>query len=291
MLETDENVAAGTTPSYDGEAPTKAEDETNTYTFAAWDDGTTTYLLGVDNLPAVTGDVTYTAVFTAETKVPSGLTFDADGEIRYYVDGVPQYQGLVKDNEGNYYYINSTKKAVKNCEYSISEAKANGLKPAGKYSFGADGKMIIKSLLTFDDDGEIRYYIDSVPQYQGLVKDTDGSYYYINSTKKAVKNCEYSISEAKANGLKPAGKYTFGADGKMIIKSMLTFDADGEIRYYVDSVPQYQGLVQDTDGSYYYINSTKKAVKNCIYGISEAKSNGLLPAGKYKFGADGKMVN
>ena len=45
-----------------------------------------------------------------------------------------------------------------------------------------------------------------------------------------------------------------------------------------------------TAGDYYYINSSKKAVKNCTYGISEAKANGLMPAGKYQFCADGKMI-
>ena len=63
-------VQYGATPSYDGETPTKPEDENNTYTFAAWDDGKITYVLGVDDLPPVTGDVTYTAVFTAEPKAP-----------------------------------------------------------------------------------------------------------------------------------------------------------------------------------------------------------------------------
>ena len=38
-LEKDENVAAGATPSYDGETPTKPEDANNTYTFAGWSPG------------------------------------------------------------------------------------------------------------------------------------------------------------------------------------------------------------------------------------------------------------
>ena len=246
-------------------------------------------------------------------------------------NGVAVYKGLCQDSEGNYYYMNSRYLAVKNCSYSISEAKANGLLPAGKYQFGADGKMInvpteepdteapdtpvepepVKNGLVIDADGEIRYYVDGVATYAGLVQDAEGNYYYINSGKKAVKNSTYGISEARANGLLPAGTYEFGADGKMInvpteepdvpvdpdtpvepepVKNGLVIDADGEIRYYVDGVATYAGLVQDAEGNYYYINSGKKAVKNCTYGISEARANGLLPAGKYQFGADGKMI-
>lgn len=66
-LEKDENVTEGDTPSYDGATPTKAEDETNTYTFSGWSDGTNTYGVS-DSLPAVSADVTYTATFEATAK-------------------------------------------------------------------------------------------------------------------------------------------------------------------------------------------------------------------------------
>ena len=58
------------------------------------------------------------------------------------MNGVATYAGLVKDADGNYYYINSFKKAVKDCTYTIGAAKTNGLLPAGTYHFGPDGKMI-----------------------------------------------------------------------------------------------------------------------------------------------------
>ncbi len=81
VLETDTDVAEGTTPTYNGEPPTKPDDEQNTYTFAAWDNGTTTYVLGVDDLPPVTGDVTYTAVFTATPKLFTGHSVTLGGDI------------------------------------------------------------------------------------------------------------------------------------------------------------------------------------------------------------------
>ena len=63
-LETDTRVASGAAPSYDGATPTKTADNEYAYIFAGWTDGTTTYGLN-DALPAVTGNVTYTATFEA----------------------------------------------------------------------------------------------------------------------------------------------------------------------------------------------------------------------------------
>ena len=68
-LEVDEAVTAGTIPSYDGAAPTKADDDNYTYTFAGWatapnqETGTP-----ADQLPAVTANVTYYAAFGKEEK-------------------------------------------------------------------------------------------------------------------------------------------------------------------------------------------------------------------------------
>ena len=247
--------------------------------------------------------------------IKQGLIKDADGAIRYYVDGVATYAGLVQDAEGNYYYINSSLKAVTGRTYTIGSARTNGLLPAGTYEFGADGKMInvpseepevpevpeVKNGLVKDTDGAIRYYVDGVATYAGLVQDAEGNYYYINSSLKAVTGRSYTIGAAKTNGLLPAGRYEFDADGKMInvpseepevpeVKNGLVKDADGAIRYYVDGVATYAGLVQDAEGNYYYINSSLKAVTGRSYTIGAAKTNGLLPAGRYEFDADGKLI-
>ena len=58
VLETDTGVVHGTTPTYNGATPQKAEDENFTYTFNGWSPA----------LEAVTGDVEYTAQFTAVSK-------------------------------------------------------------------------------------------------------------------------------------------------------------------------------------------------------------------------------
>ncbi|MBR3415221.1 MAG: InlB B-repeat-containing protein, partial [Clostridia bacterium] len=76
VLETDEKVKYGTTPSYDGAVPTKESTAEYSYTFSGWSDGTNTY--GVDDtLPGVTDDVTYTAQFTP-TKRTYTITWNND---------------------------------------------------------------------------------------------------------------------------------------------------------------------------------------------------------------------
>ncbi len=71
VLETDTNVAAGTTPSYDGATPTKASTTGYNYTFAGWTPAITT----------VTGDVEYTATFTAVPKTYTVTWKNYDGTV------------------------------------------------------------------------------------------------------------------------------------------------------------------------------------------------------------------
>ena len=79
VLEIDENVNEGAVPSYDGETPTKPDDDVNTYEFAGWDPA----------VSVVTGNSTYTAQFTEVQKslsvlVGHSISLDGDIGVNFY---------------------------------------------------------------------------------------------------------------------------------------------------------------------------------------------------------------
>ena len=209
-----------------------------------------------------------------------GLHEDLNGNLCYYVDYVKNYAGLV-EVDGSYYYIASDLKAVKNCTYYVT--KTNDLKPAGYYTFDADGKMVIKSGLV-EENGDLYYYVDGAKTAAGLIK-WDGNYYYIASNLKAVKGARHYIFADKANGLKAAGWYWFNADGTMFLEGIR--EENGTKYYYKDGVKNYAGLIE-ISGEYCYVKSDCSVVCDRSYYVT--KSNGLMPSATYTFDADGKMV-
>ncbi|MBQ4155625.1 MAG: hypothetical protein IJD90_02335, partial [Clostridia bacterium] len=130
------------------------------------------------------------------------------------------------------------------------------------------------------------YGIGGKPQ-TGLFK-VDGYYYYFNIQYKAVKNCKYNVSAR--NGLTeiPYGVYEFDADGKLVHKKGI-FTIGENMYYYENSAKCAAGLIK-VDGDYYYAKDGGLVVKGGTYTVDKTSCD--LPAGeKYKFGADGKMLD
>ena len=231
--------------------------------------------------------------------------FYLNGNTYYTINGMV-CNGLYLADDGYYYYFGSVDyTAVKNTRHWVSYPNDTGFAPAF-YSFDEDGRMIIDTPDPSKDgivneDGELYYYVNGVRFYAGLIQ-IDGDYYYVNSSCKVVTNQRYWVS--KTNDLLPAGFYNFDVDGKMTDAPIPTPDPDpdpnpdpevkngivsedGELYYYVNGVKTYAGLIQ-IDGDYYYVNSYCKVITSQRYWVS--KTNNLLPATFYTFGADGKMV-
>jgi hypothetical protein len=204
---------------------------------------------------------------------------------------------------------------VKNTAYTFDSFKANGLLPYGTYTFDGEGR--ISELPTeLDDtegymdglvrlpDGQIRYMEGGVPIHAGVVQDAEGAYYYLNSTLQSVQDETYAIGLLYNNGILAAGEYTMDADGVItdLPEVLDTSDpsdlgnglmrlSDGSVVFYVDGVPVHKGLVQDSQGRYYYINGTLKGVSGTQYTVWPQYGNGLLEEPQtFVFNALGQMV-
>ncbi len=101
----EETCSYGDTPSHT--VPEKEETETTIYRFLGWDDGTNTY--APEELPAVTGDVTYTAKIEEAERTYTITWIDGNGDtledqVAYGV--TPTYSGPTptKDEDGDYRY-------------------------------------------------------------------------------------------------------------------------------------------------------------------------------------------
>ena len=242
---------------------------------------------------------TYYVTKTNDLKPAGYYTFDVDGkmviknglveengDLYYYVDCAKTAAGLI-EWDGNYYYIASNLKAVKDAKHYVFADKANDLKSAGWYWFNADGTMYLEGIR--EENGTKYYYKDGVKNYAGLIE-ISGDYYYVKSDCSVVCNRSYYVT--KSNGLMPSATYTFGADGKMVIKNGIYREKLGDgneyLFYYVNNVRQVgTGLVQLDDGSYIYVRSGANLAVGSYY---VSKTNDLLPKGTYTFGEDGKMV-
>ena len=138
VLETDENVEYGTTPEYNGATPTKAEDDSATYTFTGW----------TPEVSAVEGDVTYTAVYEATAKTYTITWTNEDGTVldtqQVEYGKTPVYSGETptKTDDEDYSY------SFSGWEPEISIVTGNAT-----YKATFTATLLIKHTVTFNANG------------------------------------------------------------------------------------------------------------------------------------------
>ena len=242
---------------------------------------------------------------------PNGIYWDAVSQHYYYcVDGVILANGLMRIGEYYYYAKTSTGAFVRNQSYWVT--KTNGLLDEGIYNFDNEGRIVFpeeqeKKNGIVSENGSLYYYENGALTGAGLIR-LDGDYYYVKtSNAEVVHGRTYWVTVT--NGLLPAGQYAFADDGKMIDPPVVdpTPDPDpepepdpkpevkngivsenGSLYYYVDGKLTGAGLIR-LGGDYYYVKTSNcEVVHGRSYWVT--LTNGLLPAGLYSFGADGKMI-
>lgn len=286
ILETDEKVPYGTTPTYDGETPVKTADEHCTYTFTGW----------TPEISEVTGNITYIAAFEAQGEIHT-VTFDANGG-----EGTMEAQSF---------------------EYGVDQQlipntfKRDGYKFLG-WNTKADGTGA-----DYADEGSIGFLTEDITLYakwqfwNGWLNDETGTTYIADGEKayfetwKTIEEKTYYFDE---NGYVVKGVYeTMSQDNSYT--AMFVFDTTtgeflrnqnglfdvGTDTYWTESgeVVVYAGLVRvvkdDGEICYYYFGEDNKAVKATAdtkqYTVE--KNNGLaLPEGnKYTFDENGVIVH
>ena len=164
--------------------------------------------------------------------------------------------------------------------------------PAGEYRFGSDGKLIMYNGPVVDmyNDQYLTFYKDGIRIYEEGLYEYEGDYYYVRKNGLLITWATY-VSEEKANGLLPAGEYRFGTDGKLIMYNGPVVDMynDQYLTFYKDGIRIYEEGLYEYEGDYYYVRSNGLLITWSVK-VTEEHANGLLPAGEYRFGSDGKLI-
>ena len=207
--------------------------------------------------------------------------------LNFYKDGVRVYEEGLYEFEGNYYYVRSNGLLL---TWGMYITKTNGLLPAGEYKFGADGKLQMLNGPVVDayNSAYLNFYKNGIRIYDEGLYEYNGDYYYVRSNGLLL---TWGMYITKTNGLLPAGEYKFGADGKLQLLNGPVVDAlnPAYLTFYKNGIRIYDEGLYEYNGDYYYVRANGLLVTWGIY-VSEEKANGLLPAGDYLFGEDGKMI-
>ena len=275
VLETDENVSEGTTPTYNGNTPEKTEDESYTYTFSGWSDGTNTYGVS-DTLPAVTADVTYTATFAATAKVSKTALDDAITEAETYYDSIKDSHSdaaaTLKDA------IDAAKSVKDNADATQTEVDAalaalTGAKTTAEAAVLTETKNDLNSAIT----GAETYYEsikDSHSDTAATLKDA------IDAAKSVKDNADATQTEVDAaiaaiNGAKTTAEAAVLTETKADLNSAIT-EAETYYESIKDSNPEAAATLKDAIDAAKSVkdnaDATQEQVDAALAAITGAKT-------------------
>ena len=242
VLETDTDVEEGTTPTYDGATPEKAEDENYTYTFAGWTDGTNTYG-ATDTLPAVAGDITYTATFTATAK-PKDL--------------FPQHSITLGGDIGVNFYIDSAAADFANAETAVVKFTWDN----GNYHEEVD----LKALTPDTSTGYYKATVDVVAAH--MAHEIHAEVYL--DGEKLDQTDDYSVKEyAETVYANPEAYDTKGKPDelKALVKALLNYGAMAQT-VFATSLKEHPALANTVVGDNGYAAVTAEQIGDAVKGTS-----------------------
>ena len=164
-LETDEGVLYGTAPSYDEAEPTKASTDSTVYTFVGWSTNphaTAAEAIAEGDLPAVTDDVTYYAIFSESTR-------QYDITVNYVSDDGKPLQGAYTTTAGYDSYYDVTAQIPASIQFEGTNYAKDTV--TGAISGKVQGNVEITVIYSVDEIGvEDPDQPDTVPdKYQKKV--------------------------------------------------------------------------------------------------------------------------
>ena len=228
-----DDVEYGTVPVYGGEAFDKPDTDQYSYSFLGWFDGTEVY---TDALPAVNGEVSYTAVFTATLRSYT-ITWIIDGteETEEYPYGeTPSHAEPYKEPDAQY-------------SYTFTGWDPQIEPVTGPATYTAQFSEVLRSyLVTFNNyDNSFLYSVElpygSMPEYQGEapVKPDDEHYSYTfigwEPELAEVKGSAVYVAQYRAELLIPNGYYLVGSFNDWTPSAQYLFTQSGD-RYVRENV-------------------------------------------------------
>ena len=220
----------------------------------------------------------------------------------YYLEGIQQKAYLlIKHTNGDFYFTYDGCKLAKDTTIYLTNQFIKGQTYAdgtvlkeGYYTFDADGKMVIKNGVY---DGYMYINNERINRYALI--ELNGDYYFVGDGRKVAMNQTLYLTKEYVDGYTyadgtpfTAGYYTFGADGKMVIKNGVY---DGYM--YINNKRINRYTLIELNGDYYFVGDGRKVAMNQTIYLTKEYVDGFthadgtpLTVGYYTFGADGKMV-